>query len=190
MSRLNEAIISELEEKAKLMVYLGHKGKPRERFPAHEDLRETIDSLKFFQAPKEVLSKYSSLYNILSVYLFNPDDIAERCLDLLLLPKEISRELGALVDEKAQKRKILGYILDESYLKVSEQKPTLDITPHDAFYLKLVQSLSRVDLGVARGYAELYNKLIIIKSRDKKIKKIVPISGVDNFGMVFEQAKK
>jgi len=186
MSELDRAITSEIEKDADMLIKMCYSAEPGLRRAAHRKLRSRIESLDFFSAPKERVADYLSAYNVLSVFLFNPEELAEKCLNLFLLPEELSRDLKTVDDEMVKKRRLFGYILNESYLSLAEEKPTISITINDAHYLKLVQSISQIDLAVARGYVDNYNHLSRTKIKAKKIKKIVPIKAKPNFGLVIE----
>ena len=186
MSLLTKAIIGGLEEEANMLLQVGYRAKPEASMLAQNKLRKVVESLDFFSAPQDCFIHYLSAYNVLSIYLFAPEEIAENCLDLFIMPRVIDRELKKFEDEKVRKRRLLGYILDESHMLLSEQKPTLEITPQDAHYLKLIQSMARVDIHVARGYSEVYNKISKIKLSGKKVKRIVEIPGHNDFGIALE----
>jgi hypothetical protein len=186
MSLLTRVIIEDLERKADRLVKIGYRAIPEESLRAQNELRRVVESLDFFSAPLDSLIHYSTAYNVLSIYLFNPEEIAGNCLDLFIIPRGLEREFKKSDDDKVNKRKLLGFILDESYLSIHEQEQTSEITPEDAHYLKLVQSMARVDINVAKSYSEVYNSVSKKRLAGKKQKKIVKIGSRNEFGIVLE----
>jgi len=189
MTELGDAIISDLEDAAALLVRGCYRVPPELRVKAHKSLREVFESLEFFSAPRETLETCALAYNVLSAFLYGPKELARDCLDLFILPPGMTKELDKS-DDHAARRKLLSYILNESYLGLSEEELTTEVTARDAHYLKLVQSLSQIDHEVAKGYAENYNNLLRGKLKSKreikKLKKIVSVPIWEHFGMVLE----